>query len=157
VAMSATLAALPARADDAVVGTGTAASCNEATLDAGLAQLYPGATFPGGTLTFDCGAAAHTIPTTSRKWLSYATVIDGGGRVTLDGQLLTGILGVDDVDSRVELRGLVLQSGNAIGGHVGGLLVLSGNSAQLFDLTIRDSRAEFSGGAIHTAPGAAVL
>ena len=51
------LSSVAAHADDAVVGDGTAASCTEAAFDAALAQLYPGATFPGGTITFDCGTS----------------------------------------------------------------------------------------------------
>ncbi len=75
-----------ARADDAVVGNGTGASCTEAAFDAAIAQLYPGATFPGGTITFNCGDFHVDIPITSAKSLGfgYFTVIDGQG-VTLDG------------------------------------------------------------------------
>lgn len=75
-----------ARADDAVVGNGTGASCTEAAFDAAIAQLYPGATFPGGTITFNCGDFHVDIPITSAKSLGfgYGTVIDGQG-VTLDG------------------------------------------------------------------------
>jgi hypothetical protein len=49
----------PAYADSAVVGTGTPASCTEAALDAALAELYPGATAPGGVLSFNCGPNPH--------------------------------------------------------------------------------------------------
>ncbi len=60
-----------------VVGTGTAASCTEAALDVALAG--------GGLVTFNCGAAAVTISTTSVKTIAVDTTIDGGGLITLDG------------------------------------------------------------------------
>jgi hypothetical protein len=70
-----------------VVGTGTAASCTFAALDAAVKA--------GGIITFDCGAAPATIavtstllPPTSNAYAndpSLTIVIDGGGKVTLDG------------------------------------------------------------------------
>src|SRR5512132_4012636 len=61
-----------------VVGSGTAASCTEASLDAALAG--------GGTVTFNCGGGAAVIPITATKLLSKSTTIDGTGQqVTLDG------------------------------------------------------------------------
>ena len=63
-----------------VVGTGTAASCTFAALNAAVTT--------GGIITFDCGAAPVTIPITATMNLpiNKATVIDGGNLVTLDGQ-----------------------------------------------------------------------
>jgi len=63
-----------------VVGTGTAASCTDAALDAALA---PG----GGLVTFDCGSAPATIDIstgTGTKYTNDAT-IDGGGLITISG------------------------------------------------------------------------
>ena len=66
----------PVRAD-AVVGTGTAGSCTEETLDTALAG--------GGSVTFNCGGAA-TITVTSTKTISADTTIDGDA-----GQARSGI------------------------------------------------------------------
>jgi hypothetical protein len=70
-----------------VVGTGTAASCTFSALDAAVKA--------GGIITFDCGSAPVTIKVTSTlvppTSNAYAgdpplhIVIDGGGKVTLDG------------------------------------------------------------------------
>src|SRR5437016_4123269 len=58
-----------------VVGTGTPASCTETALNFALAG--------GGTVTFNCGAAAKTIPITSVKQISDNTTIDGGNKIIL--------------------------------------------------------------------------
>jgi hypothetical protein len=81
-------AALPAdtSAPTTVVGTGTAASCTYAPLAAAVAT--------GGVITFDCGAEPVTIPITATLALrtDRNTVIDGGGKVTLDGDHAVRIL-----------------------------------------------------------------
>jgi hypothetical protein len=68
-----------------VVGTGTAASCTFAALNAAVSK--------GGIVTFDCGSAPVTIPVTatltpptSQGGGAVNVVIDGGNLVTLDGQ-----------------------------------------------------------------------
>jgi hypothetical protein len=63
-----------------VVGDGTAASCTFAALNAAVAR--------GGVITFDCGSSPVTIPVAATMTLrtDADTVIDGGNRVTLDGQ-----------------------------------------------------------------------
>lgn len=76
---------LPARAADAVVGTGTPASCTQSAL---LAAVSTANTGSGGTITFNCGASPHTIALTQqlrfdRTGATY--VLDGGGLITLDG------------------------------------------------------------------------
>ncbi len=62
----------------AVVGTGSAASCTEADLRSKAAK--------GGIITFNCGSAPITINITQTITLpnNVDTVIDGGGKVTLD-------------------------------------------------------------------------
>jgi hypothetical protein len=74
-----------------VVGTGTAASCTFDALNAAVKQ--------GGVITFDCGAAAVTIPVTatlvppvSQGGAAVHVVIDGGNKVSLDGQSSVRIL-----------------------------------------------------------------
>lgn len=59
-----------------VVGTGTVASCTEASLANALASA--------GKIRFDCGGAPVTIPITQVHAIDADTVIDGAGLVTLD-------------------------------------------------------------------------
>ena len=94
-----------AYADDAVVGNGSGASCTEAALNAAIAQLYPGANFPGGTLSFNCGEFHVEIPITSAKGLGfgYGTVTEGSG-VTLDAQDASQHFVITGDQSRVEIR-----------------------------------------------------
>ena len=67
-----------------VVGTGTAASCTEAALDAAVAK--------GGVVTFDCGTAPTTITVTAEVPVTVDTTIDGGKLVTLSGGKTTRIM-----------------------------------------------------------------
>jgi len=60
-----------------VVGNGTPASCTPAALVQALAG--------GGTVTFACGAAPHTIVLPARQTIAADTTIDGGDRITLSG------------------------------------------------------------------------
>jgi hypothetical protein len=63
----------------AVVGDGTPASCTEQALAAAVAQ--------GGIITFNCGAAEHTITLTAPLAVPTTgdTTIDGGNKVVLSG------------------------------------------------------------------------
>lgn len=141
-----------AHADDAVVGNGGVASCTETALDVALGQLYPGANFPGGNLTFDCGPLPAIIPLTSRKTLTGATIVDGGGNVTLDGQDNTGIFAVTGAQSQVEIRNLGLRRGRAFASNGGAIDIGAGVNLWLVDSFIHDAMADGSGGAIHVAP-----
>ena len=60
-----------------VVGTGTADSCTYSALSTAMKA--------GGAVTFNCGSSAVTIAVTSAINVDKATVVDGGGLVTLDG------------------------------------------------------------------------
>ena len=53
-----------------VIGTGTPGSCTGAAFETALTG--------GGTITFNCGAAPHTIILTSYKLISDNTEIQGG-------------------------------------------------------------------------------
>lgn len=101
-------------AADAVVGTGTPASCTEAAFDAALSSASSG----GGTITFNCGGAA-TISISSQKLLDAQNatyVIDGGGTVTFDGGSTTRLFRVNNGRNiNLTLRGLTLQNGRAAG------------------------------------------
>lgn len=68
---------------DAVVGTGTPASCDEAAFDAALATVQAGTR---GAITFDCGPASHTIEIYSSATITQEVVIDGGGLIRLFAQ-----------------------------------------------------------------------
>jgi hypothetical protein len=76
----------PVRAD-AVVGTGTPASCTESALNAALAG--------GGNVTFDCGPDSVTITVTSQKTIAVDTDIDGGSLITLSGGGATQVVWVN--------------------------------------------------------------
>ena len=75
---------------DAVVGTGTPASCNESALNAAVSTVVPA----GGVIRFNCGGAA-TINTSSQKlffWPDNPNLvygIDGGGLITINAQGLS--------------------------------------------------------------------
>jgi hypothetical protein len=77
-----------------VVGTGTPASCT--------AEAFTSAVENGGTITFDCGAAPHTIvlsrPAKVRNDRARKVTIDGGGRITLSGGGTTRILYMNTCD-----------------------------------------------------------
>ena len=61
---------------DAVVGSGTAASCTEAALNAAIAVA--------GSVTFDCGTSPVTLTITSTKTIAADTSIDGAKLVSFD-------------------------------------------------------------------------
>ncbi len=96
-----------------MIGTGTAASCSFSALAAAVSK--------GGVITFNCGAAPVTIAVTATMNLPTGadTVLDGGGRITLDGQNAVRILSFnhDDFmvnDTRVTLQNLSLVNGKAV-------------------------------------------
>jgi hypothetical protein len=86
-----------------VVGTGTAASCTFGLLQAAIAL--------GGVITFNCGSAPVTIPvtTTLEAPPTKNTVLDGGNKVTLDGQGTTRILRFYSANFRATDTTLTLQ------------------------------------------------
>ncbi len=68
------------RAGFVVIGTGTAASCTSAAVVAGVVG--------GGIVTFNCGPAPVTIPVSVTLSLPNNTYLDGGGKITLDGEAI---------------------------------------------------------------------
>ncbi len=98
----------------AVIGTGTPASCTFAALDAAVRQ--------GGIITFDCGAAPTTITIASAMKLPIDkdTVIDGGGKITLDGHDATSILRFEGTnfmvnEHRVTVQHIAFKNGRIAG------------------------------------------
>ena len=80
--VAAALQVQPARAANAVVGTGTPASCTEAAFDSALTTAGSG----GGTITFNCGSGTHTITFSTSKTVNLGNVtIDGGNSIILAG------------------------------------------------------------------------
>jgi hypothetical protein len=102
-----------------VVGTGTAASCTEAALSAALAK--------GGVVTFDCGSAPATITVTTTVELptSTDTVVDGGGKVTIDGGGTVRILDWNSANYRANMHSLTLQHITFAHGHATGTMPIA--------------------------------
>ena len=92
-----------ARATDGVVGPG---NCNESGFASVLAAVDGSG---GGTLTFNCGAAA-TITFTSYKTIANAVTIDGSDRITFDGGNVSAWLQVF-ASANAVLKRLTLQHG----------------------------------------------
>jgi hypothetical protein len=86
-----------------VVGDGRPESCTEQALQTALS--------PGGAIRFDCGAAPKTITitTTLTAPVDKDTILDGGGRITLDGGNAVRILSAVNGNYRVNNRTLTLQ------------------------------------------------
>jgi hypothetical protein len=99
-----------------VVGTGTAASCTESALSAALTA--------GGVVTFNCGSAPATITVTATIELPYDkdTVVDGGGKVTIDGGGAVRILDWDSPNYRATMFSLTLQNIMFAHGHATGTM-----------------------------------
>lgn len=121
------------------VGTGSPASCTEAALDIALGG--------GGTVTFNCGAAPHTITLSSYKSIGANTTILGGGKITLSGggsiphfQIFNGYA--------LTLNGITLSHGSGLFGSIQnfGTLVVS-------DSVLADNVASVDGGAIDNSNG----
>jgi hypothetical protein len=93
-----------------VVGTGTAASCTFAALDAAISA--------GGVITFDCGPDPVTIAVTQTMNLPIMkdTVIDGANKVTLDGGGTVQIVRFDSpnfqaLETRVTIQHMAFKRG----------------------------------------------
>jgi len=138
--------ALPAHAAG-VVGTGTPASCTEAALTTAMAG--------GGAVTFNCGAAPHTIVLTTQKNLSMDTQIDGGGRITIDGNQLRRHFYMAS-PAHLALTGLTLARGYSAA--TAGSIYAEGPGAALTltDVTLANNVADNRGGAIVAINGVAI-
>lgn len=104
-----------AHAANAVVGTGTPGSCTETALRNAVTTANSG----GGTITFNCGGAAHTIYLTQQlrftaQGASYT--IDGGGLITLDGQDATRLIyTLSNQHLNLTVKNIALNNGYATG------------------------------------------
>jgi hypothetical protein len=102
----------PVRADSKVVGNGTATSCTATALVTAVAG--------GDEISFNCGAAPHTIVLPTPLIITSAqTIIDGGGLITLQGgggRIIDHFTTGNSGSSRLELRNLTITGGRASGG-----------------------------------------
>ncbi len=152
-----------------VVGDGTPASCTEAALRSAL----DGAVRESRVITFDCGSSPHTIPLSSELLLNAwdegfdgTVVIDGGGRVTLDGQRMTRILHIRSSFERDQPRVTVQRLGfaNALTTdvpntssteHGGAAIYRLGGTLTILDSTFEngtgpESGQDVAGGAVYS-------
>lgn len=115
---SAVCAAPEAAADTSTVtstvGTGTADSCTEGALATAAAK--------GGVIVFNCGASPTTIHVNKTIELrtDIDTVIDGGGKITLDGGDTVQVLRFDHPNYRVNDTKLTLQHLTIAHGKIAG-------------------------------------
>jgi hypothetical protein len=143
----------------AVVGDGTSGSCTAAALQ----QAASG----GGTIVFDCGAAPVTITVTSQITFTKATVLDGGGLVTLSGGGTSRILyldsGYDTPTPRLVVQRLTFRDGKspAVGADTaqgGGAIYRDGGSLTVLDSVFENNQGpatgqDVAGGAIYAFGG----
>lgn len=123
------------------VGDGTPESCTEAALETALGG--------GGMVTFDCGAAPHTISLTGLRLISVDTQIDGGGLITLDGQGQAQIFSVSS-GITLALQNITLSNGSA---NNGAAIYNGGGTVEITNSMLKDSSALFNGGAIFNNDG----
>jgi predicted outer membrane repeat protein len=85
-----------------VVGTGVPSSCTVAALTAAVAK--------GGTITFNCGGVVtFTLTQPLQLPIATDTVIDGGGKITLDGNGATRVLSFNSPNFRATTTTVTLQ------------------------------------------------
>ena len=143
-----------------VIGNGTPASCTSALVVSTIAQ--------GGIITFNCGPNPITIVLTATAKIFNNTgpviVIDGGGKVTLDGGGVRRILYMNTCDPalvwttphcqdqdhpRLTLQNLTFRNGNSIGqtfdGGGGGAVFARGGRIKVVNSRFENNRCEFDG------------
>ncbi|MCU0494305.1 MAG: hypothetical protein MUD01_22180 [Chloroflexaceae bacterium] len=106
-----------------VVGTGTPQSCTEAAFTTAMEN--------GGEVSFNCGAAPHTITLGRIYQIAQPTTIRGGGLITLSGGNTTGLFQVFS-NAALTLENITLE--RARGGQGYGAIENFGT------LTVRNSR-----------------
>jgi predicted outer membrane repeat protein len=128
-----------------VVGTGSAASCTEAAFNKALAG--------GGTITFNCGAAAATINITTEKTIAANTSIDGAGRITLNAGGRTRIFFVNPHQTLGQSNLKIMGGsgrGNAYANNYGGAIFNRGTLA-VVNVIFTGNKTYEGGGAISNA------
>lgn len=117
---------------DAVVGTGTLASCSETAFNSALHTAQSS----GGGITFNCGGPA-TIIFTTQKTISGEVTIDGGNQITLSGANKTRLFLVDAAG--LHLKNIILSNGFSNAGDGGA--IYNGGILTLENTTIQNSAA----------------
>ncbi len=134
----------PALAANAVVGNGTSASCTETAFDNALTTVN---TTGGGTITFNCGAAAHTITLTTQKVINLTNVTINGNNLII----LNGSLGVRHFFAgngvTLTLQKITLRNGDPLAG--GGAIEINESTVILSEVEISNNYASTFGGAIY--------
>ncbi len=152
---------------DHVIGNGSPASCTSAAVVAAVAQ--------GGVITFDCGPAPVTIDmyATAKVFndASNKVVIDGGGKVTLNGRNAVRILYMNTCDPaqvwttphcqnqqypELTVQNLTFINGNSKGEHEydgGGAIWVRGGrfkivNSRFFNNVCADTGPDVGGGAV---------
>lgn len=131
--------AVAADAAGGVVGTGTPASCTQASFDT---VFFRAQTTGGGIITFNCGAAPHVVVLGVLKPVSAPTEIAGGDRITLSGGFTAGVFEVN-TGSSLKLSNIVITRGYGTLGAI----------SNFGKLTIVDSRLEAN---VSTTNGGAI-
>jgi predicted outer membrane repeat protein len=131
-----------------VVGTGAADTCTESALRAALAA--------GGHVTFRCGAAGATIAVAHEISVTKTTVIDGAGKVTLDGggknRILVAQGGVQlSVRNLRFVNGAAAQSGDRGVGSGGAIAGGFRSHVEVIGSTFENNSAGLGGGAVAVA------
>ena len=146
-----------------VVGDGTPASCTVAALQAAASA--------GGVVVFDCGSSPITLSVSSTIMVTNATVIDGGGLVTLSGGGTTRIIYLDsDYNTptpRLVVQRLTFRDGRsaAVGEDTaqgGAAIYRDGGSLTVINSTFEDNHApatgqDVAGGAIYGFGGGDII
>lgn len=127
---------------DAVIGSGTPASCQTEQ----ARNNFRIAVEAGGTITFNCGAAPVVIEVDTNL-TSQTAVVDGGGKITLDGRdaiqhfYVTG-------SGNLTLNGVTLFDG---GGSTGGAIFVDTQATVTFNngYIVSSGSSATNGGSIY--------
>jgi hypothetical protein len=143
-----------------VIGNGTPESCTSEAVVAAVAA--------GGVITFSCGAGPVTIPMKATAKVRNANgpriVLDGGGKITLDGQGVRRILYMNTCDKaqgwttshcqdqdhpRLTVQNLTFTRGNSTGetmeGGGGGAIFVRGGRFKVVNSLFTNNRCDTNG------------
>ena len=127
---------------DAVIGDGTPASCTTEQ----AANAFRSAVEAGGVVTFNCGAS-NVVMTVDTSVVSVTTVVNGGGKITLDAEDLRQHFYVTG-NGNLTLNGITLFDG---GSSTGGSIFVDTQASVTINqgYLVSSSSGVTSGGAIY--------
>lgn len=130
-----------------VVGNGTEESCHEGALIEAVSH--------GGYVLFDCGEEPVTIKVSSEIAINKETIIDGEGKVTLDGG---GASRIFFVSSILSVRNLLFVNCAAKGDEESGGAISGGwrSTVEVIGCTFIDNAADNAGGAVSVGTGSSL-